>query len=363
MTDFKVTLFPSAESRGERILVLEGDSFEQGRQHGRAVPDLFARNLEEVRKQIASHKGTGLDALYRQAASFVEKNQPEIWQEYRGMAEGSGMPFEDILTLNLKIAHILGFLDFECSQYARVVRNADGTTRTLIAKTRDLKPGPTEHVVLIRRYPDGYEALEIHKAGMIGYPGSIMTNRGFALGTSGIWCKRTPFDRSRIGSYDVGTNGHITARAVHGLDDLAAAMNAHRRLTGINNVVAVSGEVAALEVTADSANLLDRGKDMVIRTNHYLTPAFKSLSPTPEENASSFHRFKRITEMLPQASTPEDFWHIAQDHQGYPQNSVCRHKTDEPRPSFTSYASVFDLENRHAYVGFGNPCEMPFQAS
>lgn len=361
MSAFNVVLFDSAQAKGQRILRLEGDSFEQGRQHGRAVPDLFAKNLESVRRELAGRKGQDIDRLYREAAGFVRDHQPDTWREYQGMAEGSGLPFEDILTLNIKLALVLGFLDVECSQYARVVTQKDGSKRTLIAKTRDLKGGATEHVVLLRHYPDGYEALEIHKAGMIGYPGSIMTNRGFALGTSGIWSKRTPFDVSRLGVADTGTNGHFLSRAVHTLDDVVEAANAYPRLTGINNVVATAGEVGALEITAKDANLLDRNDSMVIRTNHYFTPAFEDLSPTPTENTSTYHRHRRISELLPMAETAEDFWRIAQDHIGFPQDSVCRHNDGDHKGSFTSYASVFVLEERKAYVGFGHPCEIAFK--
>jgi len=359
MTVFDIKML-GAPSASDRVIYLSGDDFEQGRQHGAAAADLMRINLEVIRGQLASRKSAGISSAYTDAANFVETNQPALWREFQGMAEGSGLPFEDILTLNLKVASVLGWLDVECSQIVKVVRNDDGSTRTLMCKTRDQKGGPVEHVVLVRSYSDGQELLEVQKAGIISYPGSILTSDGFGLGTSGVWCKRTPFDRTRLATADIGPNSHQVMRDSKSLDDIEAILAGQPRLTGINYTVARPGDIGAVEVTASGARFM-RGTDTIIRTNHYLNPDYADLSPRRDEYTSTFHRFDRISQLLPDVQSAEDMWHVTQDHIGYPQDSVCRHRKEGAPGSFTTYASVFVLEERQAYIGFGNPCEIPFR--
>ncbi|MHA6692191.1 C45 family autoproteolytic acyltransferase/hydolase [Devosia sp. A449] len=360
MTRFDIKMLGSPEASKNRVLHLSGDAFEQGRQHGAAVPDLMRANLDVVRGQLAHSKSRGIGQAYRDAAHFVETRQPGLWREFQGMAEGSGLPFEDVLTLNLKVASVLGWLDVECSQIVKVVHLDDGSSRTLMCKTRDQKGGPVEHVVLLRHYDDGQEMLEVQKAGIISYPGSILTSDGFGLGTSGVWCARTPFDRSRLAEADIGPSSHQIMRQSKSLDDIVGLLEQQPRLTGINYTVARPGEVAAVEVTANAARLIPGSRGQVVRTNHYFTPEFAELSPRPDEYTSTFHRFSRIEELLPHIVTPEDMWQLAQDHVGHPQDSVCRHRTTSASGSFTTYASVFILEELTAYVGLGNPCEIAF---
>src|SRR5690606_32608076 len=87
------------------------------------------------------------------------------------------------------------------------------------------------------------------------------------------------------------------------------------------------------------------------------------LSPRPDEYKSTFQRHARISEMLPTVETTADMWKIAQDHLHYPQDSVCRHREPGAPGSFTTYASVFVLEELRAYIGLGNPCQIPSAAA
>lgn len=362
MAGLDIRLLGSRADAAKRVLHLSGDDFEQGRQHGAAVADLMRINLEVIRGQLASRKSDFVSTAYRDAAQFVETRHPALWQEFRGMAEGSKLPFEDILTLNLKVASVLGWLDRECSQILKVVRLADGRTRTLMAKTRDQKGGPVEHVVLHRRYEDGQEMVEVQKAGIISYPGSILTSDGFGLGTSGVWCARTPFDRRRLAEADIGPNSNEIMRRSRGLDDIEGLLAEQPRLTGINYTVGRPGEIAVVEVTANDARLMRAEGDSLVRTNHYLNPAFAEWSPRPDEYSSTFRRYQRINELLPAVTDAAGLWAITQDHVGGPQDSVCRHLEPGAKGSFTTYASVFVLEERKAYVGLGNPCGIAFAA-
>lgn len=360
-SDFKVHLaLEGGADPSARIVELEGDQYDQGVQHGEKLADLMRVNLDMLvsERQALGDRKPMADEASDRAADFVRKHRPEIWAEYQGMAEGSGLDFEEVLFLNATVSTIIGHLRVECSQYARVVRNDDGSTRTLIAKTRD-ESRAMEHVVTIRKYPDGRQMLEMNKAGIISYPGSILTNYGLALGTSGVWSKRTPFEISRLGAAASGTNGHHLMRNVSSIDEILAVQARSPRITGINNVVAEPGRVGALEVTQYDASLVVHLDDMVIRTNHYLTPRFQEWSPRPDEYYGTFRRAEFLGRHLPNASTPEDFWRLAQSHDGYPQESICRHRT-EGRGLLTTYASIFELETKTAWIGIGNPCNIPF---
>lgn len=360
MSTFTVHIAQPVADRLQRVIHVSGSPYDQGVQHGEQARELILRNLEAIRLQLAKRPGELVRRAYEQAAAHVQRAHPDNWAEYEGLAHGSGLPLDDVLTLNLKIANVLDWLRQDCSQFAKVVRTPSGATRTLISKTRDQLFGPVEHIVLVRSFDDGSEMLEVHKAGILGYPGSIMTSHGLALGTSGVWSPRTPFDVTDVAKTDIGSDGHKLMRHAKSIDELPEIQSRQPRLTGINNVVAESGRVAGFEVTAKDAALREADDGLAVLTNHYTEARFADLAPTEEENPSTFARLARLRELLADAASAEDFWEVIQDHGREEVDRICRH--DEPGGDgrFTTYASVMEIETRTAWVAMGQPCACAF---
>ncbi|NLG86921.1 MAG: hypothetical protein GX489_06865 [Firmicutes bacterium] len=356
MSIFNVTVLNPEPEYKKRVIELTGTPYEQGVVHGRAAKDLIRCNLEVVRQRIGDRLESNVMKLLKENEAFVSQYQPELWQELQGLAEGSELPLEEIALINLPLYFVLGWLQQECSQFTKVLTDQNGNTHTVAVKTRDMGEGPYEHVVLLRQYPNGLEMAEVGLAGIVTFPGSVLTSRGIAVTTSGVWCPRTPFDPAEVNKGEILPNSHLLAENISTIEDAPKYQEATPRLTGLNYVLASAGKAAGFEVTRDKATLFEPS-DTAVRTNHFLSPEYSYLSPTVAEGPSSYSRFRRITELLATAESVHDIWSIARDHEGYPQNCVCRHKDDTGKGSVTIYASLFIIETNQVFVVFGNPCE------
>lgn len=90
-----------------RILTLKGTPRERGRQHGEELREAIGRHLDLYRENI--QQDTGLDAqvffdrFYAETDFLpaIEKFTPDLLEEVRGIAEGSGRNFDEVLARQL----------------------------------------------------------------------------------------------------------------------------------------------------------------------------------------------------------------------------------------------------------------------
>ncbi|WP_320773342.1 C45 family peptidase [Streptomyces sp. CRN 30] len=344
------------------FLDLSGTAAEQGLRHGRAARDLIAANTAAVRRDVAelctdTASRERYDACLDANAGFVRAHDPEQYAELEGIAEGAGLPLRDVLALNLPAHMVLRWVEQECSQLIVGGERAAGG-RTLLAKTRDMAGHFAEHVVLRRQYPDGRRLVEVTVAGSVLWPGSGLNDAGLAMSTSGVWSVRTGVDWRASATGWILINSHDLLRRSATAADFAAALRDQPRLSGLNIALADrEGRQLALEATAGDVTVRDSADHHVL-TNHYVCPATAPLAPAEEENPSSYHRSTVAGRALTAASamTPGELATLLADHDGYPQNSLCRHQADGGQGSETTYASVAVLPEGAFYVTLGNPC-------
>ncbi|GAA2253782.1 peptidase C45 [Streptomyces ruber] len=344
------------------FLDVSGTAAEQGVAHGRAARDLIAANIAAVRRDV-TELCTGQPSRDRYEecldanAGFVRAHDPEQYAELEGIAEGAGLPLRDVLALNLPAHMVLRWVPQECSQLIVGGDRAD-RGRTLLAKTRDMAGHFAEHVVLRRQYPDGRRLVEVTVAGSVLWPGSGLNDAGLAMSTSGVWSVRTGVDWRASATGWILVNSHDLLRRSATADDFAAALRDQPRLSGLNIALADrAGRQLALEATAGDVVVRDSADHHVL-TNHYVCPATAPLAPSPRENPSSYHRSTVAGRALAAAGpmTPGELAGLLADHDGYPQDSLCRHRTDGGQGSQTTYASVAVLPDGAFYVTLGNPC-------
>lgn len=89
-----------------REVKLSGSGYELGLQHGK----LFRKEIDEIIKKMKQNTADILkkDAeqvlteflAYAQFTDDIKKYTPELYEEVRGIAEGSGQTFNDIFVLN-----------------------------------------------------------------------------------------------------------------------------------------------------------------------------------------------------------------------------------------------------------------------
>lgn len=343
------------------FLDLSGTAAEQGFAHGRAARDLIVANIAAVGRDIAELCTDAASvARYEEClaanAEFVRTRDPEQYAELEGIAEGAGVPLRDVLALNLPAHMVLRWVPQECSQViAGGEHSADG--RTLLAKTRDMSGHFVEHVVLRRQYPDGRRMVEVTVAGSVLWPGSGLNDAGVAMSTSGVWSVRTAVDWRASATGWILINSHDLLRHSSSAADFTDRLRDQPRLSGLNMALADrDGRRLALEVTARDITVRDAADHHVL-TNHYVCDATAPLAPQPEESPSSYHRSSVAERALSAAGdmTPAELAGLLADHDGYPQNSLCRHPVDG-KGAETTYASIAVLPEGAFYVTLGNPC-------
>ncbi len=154
------------------VITCSGTSFEIGRAHGTATAELIRSGLANWKANIARTEGDADDYLARFLAETaylptIEKHAPDLLAELRGIADGSGIPFDQILAYNL--------MDEEWSfRVGKLDGQTPGCTAiaiagTAIGQTMDI---PTAHdgtqVVLSIQPESGPDKLVFTAAGMLG---------------------------------------------------------------------------------------------------------------------------------------------------------------------------------------------------
>lgn len=252
----------------QRVLNLEGAHYQQGVIHGRQASKLIANNLTSIKSWIERDNPFDFNRIVEMIKSnelFLIEHQKELIEELQGIADGSGLPYEDILLMNVPVYFVLNWLPCECSQFAQVIRDSNSHKKTFAAKTRDNSGGPWEHVVLVRNYLDGLKMIEVGFAGIVTFPGSILTNRGVSVTTSGVWSERIPFELDSLQCGELLPNSHMLAKYISSIDDVKPYLERAPRLSGMNYIVTTPGRIAAFEVTSDSvAYFMECGASVAI---------------------------------------------------------------------------------------------------
>lgn len=132
-------------------------------------------------------------AFVNQNLRFFQEQRPEMYEELQGIAQGSGLPLDDILLLNIPayfLCESFRHITQECSMLCvRGQAAADGCT--YIIKNRDMGM-PMEQALVRHIYPDGQEIIEVGGAGILTYPAVGINSHGLAVTTTGFWTEKDP---------------------------------------------------------------------------------------------------------------------------------------------------------------------------
>ena len=89
------------------LIELKGTGYERGLQHGRLlkgqISELYATWKIHITKDTRRNADTVVAEFLSNStyAASIKKHTPDLWQEIRGIAEGSGQPFADVLAFQL----------------------------------------------------------------------------------------------------------------------------------------------------------------------------------------------------------------------------------------------------------------------
>src|ERR1700689_3557401 len=86
------------------LIEISGPPRERGRQYGRQAAARIRKGISHYLTQLQglSLDGAGVSALVRDYLPVIEAFEPAYIEEMHGIAEGAGVPFEDVVLLNAR---------------------------------------------------------------------------------------------------------------------------------------------------------------------------------------------------------------------------------------------------------------------
>lgn len=330
-----------------------------GRQVGEACREEIHRMLEVYHASLATAYDT-LHLTWEEAElqaskyyPFALEHTPQYVEELEGMAEASGVSFDDLMVLNSIEAITSDALHLGCTSLAvSAERTLDG--HVLVAHNEDWLPEDEENAYLVHAAPDDEPAFIA-----LTY-GGLLPNIGFnALGIAQC-CDSVYPDDVRIGVPRI-----FVSRAVLGARQLSEAIRCvimRWRAAGYNHLIAdANGELYNIEVSAEHFATIYGMDGYLAHTNNYLTRRMKQYEDGTEDLIGSRIRINRALRLLraEPCHSLDTLKTILSDHVNRP-NSICSHTDPHDDPldrQKTILSVIMDLTDRTLYACWGNPCE------
>ena len=344
--------------RFQIVNVTPGSAFEMGRQYGFQAAEKIRNGLADYRTLFAQTSTMSWQEICEYALSFtpiVKGLYPELTDEVRGIAEGAGVDFAEVMVLNTRYEITKFPRPHECTSFA-VLPEASKDGVTYVRQNWDYRAGILDNVVILHiEEPDGTRIVGLAEAGQVIRNGfnshgvglcannlqSVHDNRGTALPVT--------FLRRKL----------LTSRSF----DQAKKLLLETKRNVSNNFMLASAEGKAvdLETCPLGVDLIEPRDGIVAHANHFVvTDAHNALEKTP--------RGDRLDQLLREKRGSIDVpWIIRclSDHENYPK-AICRHPADTSLPmsrrGITVAGIIYNLTEGVALICAGPSCEGEFVA-
>jgi hypothetical protein len=325
-----------------------GSPREMGRQYGEAAREGILSNRGWWQTERRAAEGGERIA---HCGEFLRDTVPDIHEELLGIAEGSGVPFGEILMFNQCDA---GTRPVGCTSMA-LLSGSDGP---LVAKNNDGCLGDSGRFVIRRSRPTrGLPMVQVTYAGWVSGL-DAMNAEGVATVHSSVG---SAFPRPHP-SLDIRLRAYQALRGCSNTGDFLAALGS-RPLTGkgFNIVVGdVLGDTCVVEAAVPVLARRGRGETFVFTTNHYITSELVEADQrTPEGKEISVYRlgYLKWIKAQSQPQTISELQGLLRSHDPW---GVCRH--GGPHKSRTLWSMVAQCESGEILVCDGFPCEGEYQS-
>lgn len=338
------------------IEISAGTPYDMGKQYGEKARAQIRGGVQGYKQMFTGRLGVDWEKAKRRAMAYVplvESTFPALVEECKGIADGAGVDFDDIMLLNCRY-EILKFPNAnECTSFAVLPEASDGST-TFVGQNWDYRAGIIDNVVVMRtEEPDGTRIIGLAEAGQVIRNG--MNSYGIGLCANNL--------QSIHDSGGVGIPSTFMRRAVLSCKSFSEAVETVRkaaRSVSCNYMLASSEGLAVdLETYPGGVDEISPTQGILAHANHFVVqPHIHALEVSP--------RGDRLDELLRAKRGSIDVAHIIAclcDHANYPQ-AICRHPADVKIPleyrTITVGSAIYDLGHGVAFVAAGPPCEAEY---
>jgi isopenicillin-N N-acyltransferase-like protein len=374
-------------SEGYPRVVVAGTPRELGVQYGRAARARIERSIAAYTDVFQFWAKMDWAEARRKAQAYVpaiRAYDEGCVLQLEGMAEGAGLEFEDLLTLNLRSEVMFGGTLQDATGARRpegegppasthrtpgectsVVALPDATAdgHTLLAQNWDWLVHTRDTTIVLEARPDGAPAyVTVVEAGLLAKTGMNANGIGVATNTM-------------ISDLDAGEPGvpyHVILRALLASETTTDALSRLYRAARCSsaNYLFASGDGLAVDaecLPGGPLNVLtDPPKDgLLVHANHFVSPRFTAGDVGLPTMPDSLFRLSRLTSLLKPGDGPLSRPRLEAafaDHAGHP-FGVCTHE-DTRAVVVDQYATiaslVMDLTERRMWLASGTPCSAPY---
>ncbi len=327
-----------------KYIELKGSLREIGRAHGEAFRDDIRRYYEFY----CMRRNKTPESLPSSIRVYVEENLPDAVEEMRGIAEGAGMRYEEILVYN-HFSVITG-----CTPV--FFRNSD--RGPLVGQTLDCEPEELEAVLVRNIKPEkGNAYLSLSFTGTV-WVGNFLNEAG--IGRCAVSAHHSPYlteDGTNMGIMD-----SVIAREVSDVGEVIDVLKSHRLIgkIGVLLYAQESGRAVMIEGNAYRRWMTEIEKDFAFSTGLFTTGKVEAQAE-PDYIRPKEARKKTIDGLYARGKiqfTLEGMKRLFAHHAPDP-GSVCRHNKDAG--STTQSARICILRERKLLVTSGPPCTAKYE--
>ena len=333
------------------FLKVSGSHFVCGEQIGKAYKEQIYRYRDLCKNDPP--KNLSWQKCIDQATRFLEPTQtylPEIVNEIKGVAKGSGMDFEELFALTIEEFYSDHYSIKACTD---IIMLPPASEHTLVAHNNDLPPSYLDTLTSVEwNFDDGSQMFTVGLAGFMVSVG--INNAKIVLSGNAV----TPTDTR------VGIPRALIARAILSAKTFneATEIAVHpKRASSYNNIITTPNQAVSIEGSATDYECIYPTNGVLTHSNHYCSSKMLRFEGQNEyissiERLNSANRLALNTVDQIDLKIAESF---LSDH-GLENigngNTICRHASDR----VTAFGFAVDVNEGIVEITSGNPCQNPF---
>lgn len=343
------------EKKEFKVVECAGTPYEIGMQYGKACKD-------SILKSIENHLG-GFGMVYNASKAQIIANtqkflplvrefDPVLIETLKGQAEGSGTTFEEAFALRcmMELGEYYNQITALCTSFA-ATGDATVDGKTIIGQNIDWTPAFPMDLLHVK-HSDGLEQLTLAFGGVLEW---TLSSNGIGIAMNLIL---SPPAEQKL-NIPCGCVIPKAMRQKRIGDALGVFCQAGRGLA-YYALASQEGDIIGIEGTPDDFEVLYPENDILVHSNHYLTPRFKkgdwvyALAP---DSYLRVYRMKRLMQKNYGKISPELMMSLLSDKNNHP-NAICRYIDQDKPPIFhfeTVASVIMEPEDRKIRIAYGHP--------
>lgn len=298
--------------KGLSYVEAKGTNYDIGFEIGRALKPKITKHYQKTMQEII-FKGKNFNQYVSETEPFfrpVKKTFPFLIDELKGLADGSGVPFDFFFRVNCKE----GTSDINLGGCTTAISR--GSQGILIGHNEDWVPDAIDYIYVLKAEVNGVKFLGLNYSSTLC--GNSATLNSFGLVQT--------INELRSTDDQIGVPKNFVSRAIleaGDIDEVIEIFKKTKRAFSYNHNLVHKNRIVNIETTSKLFQITEIKEDYFVHANHYLTPLSKFGKPPIK---SSLMRQKRASELVRPNMEIDEMKVLLSDVENYP-NSISNNRT------------------------------------